>query len=108
MSSGTTDLTIAASDGRGKATTWHLTCQPPGGDHPNPAAACAALEAGGAHYLPEVSKDLACTEIYGAPETARVTGTWRGGPVSATLSRTDGCQIARWNGPAGLLHVGGL
>ena len=107
MSSGSTDLTIAVSDGHGKTTTWHLTCEPAGGDHPNPVAACDALVAAGARWLPEVSKDVACTEIYGGPETARVTGTWRGGPVSVTLSRTDGCQVARWDGLAGLLPVGG-
>ena len=79
----------------------------PGATIPDPAAACAALE-GGARYLRPVPADLACTEIYGGPETARLTGTWRGTPVDASFSRTDGCQIARWNGLAGLLPGGGL
>ncbi len=100
-------LRLELDDGRGTTTTWTLTCDPPGGDHPDPAAACAALEVG-SRYLRPVPADMACTEIYGGPETARLTGTWRGAPVDASFSRTDGCQIARWNGLSGLLPGGGL
>lgn len=99
-------LRVELDDGRGTTTVWTLTCDPPGGDHPDPAAACAALESG-QRYLRPVPADMACTQIYGGPETARITGTWRGAPVDATVSRTDGCQIARWNGLAGLLPGGG-
>jgi hypothetical protein len=107
MSSTRTDLTIVVDDGRGNSTTSHLTCDPAGGDHPNPAAACAALAKAGARSLPEVPKDRMCTQVYGGPEKARITGTWDGTAVDATLSRTDGCQIARWNGLVGLLPAGG-
>jgi hypothetical protein len=41
--------------------------------------------------------------VYGGPQTARITGTWEGGPVDATLSRTNGCEIARWKALRGLL-----
>ena len=44
-----------------------------------------------------------CTEIYGGPQTATVTGTFRGEPVSAEFSRTNGCEIARWDGHVALL-----
>jgi hypothetical protein len=37
-----------------------------------------------------------CTEIYGGPQRARVVGTVKGQPVRATFSRTNGCEIARW------------
>lgn len=50
-----------------------------------------------------VPRNVACTEIYGGPQTARVTGTLRGEPVDARFSRTDGCQIARWDAVADLL-----
>jgi hypothetical protein len=103
----TSELDIVVDDGRGTRTTWRLTCDPPGGDHPDPAAACAALDAG-ARWLRPVPADLACTQIYGGPETATVTGVWRGTPVDATFSRTDGCQIARWDGLVGLFPAGGL
>jgi hypothetical protein len=102
-----TSLTVVMDDGQGTVTTWHLRCDPPGGDHPDPAAACEALSRGGARYLPPVRPDMACTQIYGGPQTARITGTWRGVPVDSRLSRTDGCQIARWNGLSGLLPHGG-
>ena len=38
-----------------------------------------------------------CTQIYGGPETATVTGTLDGKPVDATFSREDGCAIARFD-----------
>jgi len=36
----------------------------------------------------------ACTEIYGGPEKAHVTGTLDGEPVDVTIDRSDGCGIA--------------
>jgi hypothetical protein len=44
-----------------------------------------------------VPENIACIEIYGGPQVARVTGTFRGRRVWATFRRTDGCEIARWN-----------
>lgn len=41
--------------------------------------------------------DVACTEIYGGPATAHVTGTLDGEPIDATFSRENGCEIARWD-----------
>ena len=37
---------------------------------------------------------VACTQQYGGPERAHVTGTVEGRAVDVTLSRTDGCAIA--------------
>ena len=36
----------------------------------------------------------ACTQLYGGPEEAHVTGTLRGEPVDRTIDRSDGCGIA--------------
>jgi hypothetical protein len=36
----------------------------------------------------------ACTEIYGGPEEAHVTGTLEGDPVDVTITRSNGCGIA--------------
>ena len=41
--------------------------------------------------------DIACTQIFGGPEEATIKGTIRGEPVDATFTRTDGCEIARWD-----------
>jgi hypothetical protein len=102
-----TDLTIVINNGSSPTVTWRLTCNPPGGTHPNPEAACRALEANGAVALPPVPKDKACTQIYGGPETASMTGTWHGQPVMSRFARNDGCQISRWKLMEGLLPPGG-
>jgi hypothetical protein len=39
-------------------------------------------------------KAQACTQLYGGPEEAHVTGTLRGEPVDRTIDRADGCGIA--------------
>jgi hypothetical protein len=46
-----------------------------------------------------------CTMIYGGPQVARVTGTFRGHKVWATFKRVDGCAVARWNKVAFLFLV---
>ncbi len=38
-------------------------------------------------------KDRVCTQIYGGPEEAHVTGTVEGRKVDVTLTRNDGCAI---------------
>jgi hypothetical protein len=91
-----TDLTVnVQASATSRAKTWTLTCDPAGGDHPNPAAACAALAKAPRPFTP-VPKDQQCTMIYGGPEQATVTGTWKGKPVNAKFNRKNGCELARW------------
>jgi hypothetical protein len=97
------NLTITYDDGEGNVAEWTLTCNPPGGTHPDPEAACRALEENGEQALPPVSPTQRCTMIYGGPQTATVTGTWGGEEVDAEFSRTNGCEIHRWKSLAGLL-----
>lgn len=104
---GPTDLTIVVDDGTGARTTWTLTCDPAGGSHPDPAAACTVLTSKGRQALPPKRKDVACTAVYGGPQTATVRGTWQGRQVFSTFSRTDGCEINRWDLLKGLLPYGG-
>ena len=73
-----------------------LRCNPAGGSLPRPAHACTRLLAGGIMLFAPVPKNSVCTEIYGGPQRARVVGTVKGQPVRATFSRTNGCEIARW------------
>jgi hypothetical protein len=49
--------------------------------------------------------DTACTQQYGGPEKATVTGTFRGEEVDATFSRENGCEIARWQDASELLAL---
>jgi hypothetical protein len=44
-----------------------------------------------------------CTDIFGGPEVARVSGTLAGAPLSAKFSRQNGCEVTRWTLAAPLL-----
>ncbi|WP_223148702.1 SSI family serine proteinase inhibitor [Aeromicrobium ginsengisoli] len=88
-------ITVVASEGA-DSQTYELRCDPAGGDHPQPAEACAALDTAGAKVFEPVAKDQMCTELYGGPQTATVTGTYDGDKVDATFRRTNGCEIDRW------------
>jgi hypothetical protein len=39
----------------------------------------------------------ACTMIFGGTDKATVTGTLDGAAVDATFTRSNGCEIARWD-----------
>jgi len=96
-SSDATDLTITVvADEGADPQTYELKCDPPGGDHPQPAQACKALDAAGAKVFEPVAKDQACTQLYGGPQTATVKGTYRGDDIDADFARTNGCEIDRW------------
>lgn len=83
-------------EGHAPKRTYTLRCAPVGGTLPQRASACTKLAALKAPFAP-VPKDMACTLIYGGPQEALVTGRFRGHSVRARFSRTDGCQIERWN-----------
>ncbi len=57
--------------------------------------ACARVVAVLPRLRPE--PDEACTQIYGGPERMVVEGTLDGDPYRIEVSRTDGCQIARYD-----------
>lgn len=90
------DLTVQVDDGNGTTATYALTCEPEGGRHPDAKNACAAIATAGADAFGPPPKDQMCTELYGGPQTASVTGVLAGKPVNAQFSRTDGCEIGRW------------
>ena len=75
---------------------YTLRCAPVGGTLLHRASACARLAALKSPFAP-TPRGTACTEIYGGPQEAFVTGRFRGHPVRAHFSRTDGCEIGRWN-----------
>jgi len=101
------DLQVTVDDGAGNRSAFTLRCQPPAGTHPDPAAGCAGLAAAGLPAFAPTDPGVACTEIYGGPETATVTGTVSGQRVDATFSRTDGCEISRWDALAPVLAGAG-
>lgn len=76
--------------------------------HPKPEAACAALKNNGAVLSPAVkTKDMVCTEQYGGPQTATVTGIVDDTPVNATFARTNGCEIGAWDAAQDVLGASG-
>jgi hypothetical protein len=76
--------------------SYTLRCAPLGGNLPRRAAACRQLARLKAPFA-GTPKNLACTEIYGGPQEALVTGRFRGLLVRARFNRRDGCEIERWN-----------
>jgi hypothetical protein len=88
------DVTISyrPTGAGGGEQTATLTCDPDGGTHPDPAKACDALLQN-EDALKPVPGDVACTEIYGGPQVATIVG----GDVNASFSRSNGCEIARWD-----------
>lgn len=91
-----TRLTIRVQPGDDAPNrTWTLTCEPAGGSHPTPQAACDALQAADDPFTP-VPPDAICTQIYGGPQQATVEGHWQGDRVHAAFNRKNGCEIHRW------------
>jgi hypothetical protein len=75
---------------------------------PDAEAACAVVAGLGVRFFTAVpDKNLLCTEIYGGPQTARISGTVDGTPVEARLARTNGCEISRWDAVKKILGTGG-
>ncbi|MFI0816866.1 SSI family serine proteinase inhibitor [Streptomyces sp. NPDC021098] len=77
-----------------------LACHPTGGTHPRARAACRQLDAQtewGRDPFAPVPPGAMCTGQYGGEATATVRGHWAGRPVNARFTRTNGCEIARWN-----------
>ena len=75
---------------------YTLRCVPTGGTLPQPASACTKLAALAAPFAPTPS-GVACTQIYGGPQEALVTGRFRDRVVHARFTRKNGCEIARWS-----------
>jgi hypothetical protein len=92
-----TKLTLGVIADAGWATAVLLRCSPPGGGHPSPAKACAALKAAGGDPAKLRSAAVMCTLQY-APVTASITGTWKGKKVRWTRTFGNTCELARATG----------
>ena len=95
-SSPTADLQISVSIRNSEAPSqaWTLHC-PPGGTLPDAAAACRKLGQIDDPFAP-VPEGTACTQIFGGPEIADVSGTFNGKAVDTQFSRGNGCELERW------------
>jgi hypothetical protein len=89
-----TELTISLdTDGSGGESPNELNLSCPGGD----AAACQAIADLPEDPMAEIPVDQACTEVYGGPDILSVQGTLRGEQVAGSFSRTNGCEIERFD-----------
>lgn len=90
----------------GDSVSWRLTCEPAGGTHPDPEAACAALTAVPDPFG-EVTPPERCEDIPGGEDdTARIAGRFRGRDVDARFSRANGCVTPRWDRIAPVFPTG--
>ena len=99
------DLTFAVDLGNGTTAEYRLACL---GDTAtftgdagglDAAAACLALTETEVRdrLLTDQHLDRICTEIYGGPEVAEVSGTLDDQPVNTAIGRSDGCGIDDWD-----------
>ena len=84
------------ADEGAEPVVMQLSCDPPGGDHPQPAEACTKIKAAGLNVFQPVPKDQTCTMIFGGPQTATISGAYKGARVESAFSRSNGCEIDRW------------
>ena len=99
------DLSVSFTDAAGDLAEYRLACLgdtatftgdiPPGVDA---TTACLSVATDTARMLldPDVMVDRMCTEIYGGPETATVSGLLDGVEVNYEINRTNGCGIDDW------------
>ena len=92
-------------EGNGNPLRTTLSCDPAGSDVSDPEAACAVIAAKGAAVFEPTPAGMACTELYGGPQEARVIGSVNGQDVDSRFSRKDGCEIARWDAIASFVPV---
>lgn len=88
-------LTVKYDDGSGSPRTYDVACDGVR-TMQRDMNACRRLEQLDGP-LGAVQPGQMCSMIYGGPQTAEVSGVWRGRTVSETYRRTNGCEVARWN-----------
>jgi hypothetical protein len=76
-------------------------------DAPEDSPGCKALSEVDPQTFEPTPDNVACTQQFGGPQTATVTGTLRGEPIDATFSRANGCEISRWQDAAAILDAAG-
>jgi hypothetical protein len=88
-------ITVWPAGKAGPGSIYTLRCPGGAGTLPSAGRACIKLSRLGAAAFAPVPRGVACTEIYGGPQLARVSGTLEGRRISTEFSRTNGCEIER-------------
>ena len=87
-------------EGPQKPETAEVSCEAESED--TACAAATRLEAGAFDPTPP---DVACTELYGGPDVATIEGTIAEVEVNAELTRSNGCEIERFDAAVPLLQA---
>lgn len=64
---------------------------------PNAADACKLITDKPEIISSQDDPQAICTEIYGGPEKAEISGKLAGKTISTSFSKHNGCAIERWN-----------
>jgi hypothetical protein len=97
------DLSVTVDpDGEGAKPARETTVRC---EAPEESDACRAVARLKVEAFEPTPGNVACTQQYGGPQTATVTGTLRGEPVDATFSLVNGCEISRWRDLAPVLDA---
>jgi hypothetical protein len=101
-------LAIEAQDGRGAVKRAQLVCA--GGEVTARGLApdrnlCATARNLAPFLSAKPAADRVCTQIYGGPETARISGQIEGRRIERRFSRSDGCRVADWDRAQPLIPV---
>jgi hypothetical protein len=91
------DLTVEVEPSGKRAT---VRCEAP-----EDSELCRAVDGLDPKVFEPTPGDVACTQQYGGPDEATVTGTFKGSRVDAEFARRNGCEIARWEDAAPLLEA---
>ena len=94
-------LTVRYSNGSHVGQVAHLHCR---GDHAradgflrtSARPACRRARRIAAFLAAKPDPTRICSQIYGGPQRARITGTIGGRRIDRRFKRTDGCQTADW------------
>ena len=98
--SAATELRVTVNDGTERTAV--IRC-----NAPSDSDVCGALADIEPKTFEPVPGNVACTQQYGGPETARVTGSLDGKDVDAKFSRENGCEIERWEAAKPLFEAAG-
>ena len=102
-----TQLTVRVDpdgDGPEKAKQARISCEGGSDGSRGPCATAGKLRPADFEPTPD---DVACTELFGGPQTATISGTLQREQVQGRFSRQDGCEIARWEKVSALLAEAG-
>jgi hypothetical protein len=95
-------LTVRYSDGSAAEHVAHLRCRRDSAradgflSDVGARAACRHARKSAAFLAARASATRICTQIYGGPQHARITGTIGARRIDRRFARTDGCAIGDW------------